>query len=301
MPTQFTVETSRAGVTGGTFPADAVPKLVLGWNPRKANPDYIADLAESIASSPFGQTDPVHVKKSKSGEPVIIDGQHRWLAVQYINDNLVDFMARYPHIQGPFGLRYLDFTGTGLNDKATIKHTLTTSVHRRPLSPVEQAQTIVALRNMGWEDSEIAESLRVSVTQITNLLGFLELPEDAQEALHTGQITQQLAKELRPLPDDEITRTVTKVRRGKVSSAEAVRETKAKKRESGKRVTLTAKQFFDELASLVEDHNLAFDLDAYLHGQSEFKSMKDIVEFYDLEVEDMTTHVKVGMNGKGRK
>lgn len=301
MAVTFTnVPTSRAGVTGGTFPAEEIEGLQLGWNPRfQIDEAKILELAEQIAASPTGQREPVHVKKGKDGQPLILAGQRRRLAILHINRNLIDYMSKYTHIQGPFGLKFIYVEG--LSDKEAIKHSISENTDREGLTPIDQAKTILSLRNMGWEDTEIAASLRVSVTQLGNLLGFLELPEDAQEALHKGEITQQLAKEVRSLPDEEITCTVTKVKKGKVSAAQAVRETKAKKREGGKRVTLTAKEFFDELARLVDDHNLAFDLDAYYHGQSEFKSMKDIVEFYDLEVEDMTTHVKVGMNGKGRK
>jgi len=306
MPTVFTgVSTSRAGVSGGTFPPDEISNIVMGWNPRfEINQEKIRELADSIARNPLGQREPVHVKKGKDGRPVLLAGQRRKLAITLINDNLVEYMARYPHIQGPFGLKYLCFDG--LDEKAAIRHSLSENVDRESLTPIDQAKTILSLRNMGWEDSEIAESLRVKPSQLSTLLGYLEMPPDAQEALHDGVITQQLAKEMRDLPDEEITKTVKKVKRGKLTPSQAVRETKSKKRKSGQKVPLTYKEFFDELALLVDDMSLAFDLDAYRAGESTYSSLQEILVIYNLEPEEeesgeaILPHVKIRNRKGGR-
>jgi hypothetical protein len=297
MPTTYTdVTTTRSGVSGGTFPADEIAKITMGFNPRfEVRPEYILELAEKIASSPIGQREPVHIRKGKLGEPILMAGQCRRLAILHINENIADFMSRFPHIRGPLGLKYIDFAG--MNETAAALHSVSENMDREPMSAIDKGKTILALQAMGIEDGEIATSLRCHKRELVKYLDFLTMPDEAQSALHGGEITEELARQIQDLPDAEIKVTIKKVTKGKVSNAAAVREVKNKKRAQGARIALTMKELLDQLTVLVDiprpkenrtGYSLAEDLLYFITANklNSYKSLKELVATYNLDPEE---------------
>lgn len=304
MPMTFSdVTTSRAGGDIGTFPAEEIAKITMGFNPRfEVRHEYILELAEKIASSPIGQREPVHIRKGKAGEPVLMAGQCRRLAVLHINDNLAEYMSRYPHIKGALGLKYLAFSG--MNEQAAALHSISENMDREPMSAIDKGKTILALQAMGIEDGEIALSLRCHKRELVKYLDFLTMPDEAQSALHDGEITEELARQVQNLPDVEIKTVIKKVTKGKVSNAAAVREVKNKKRAQGARIALTMKELLDQLTVLVDiprpkenrtGYSLAEDLLYFITANklNSYKSLKELVATYNLDPEEEEEEVEV--------
>jgi len=308
MPTSFTdVPTSRQGVSSGTFPPESIALIEDFWNSRKTLTN-IEELAHRIASSPRGQTNPVHVKKSRvTGKPVLFAGNRRRAAIQYINDNLETFQALYPHITGPQGLKYLDFTNSGMSDKDMIRHNLSENLDREPLSPIDMANTVLSLRQQGWEDAEIADSLRVQESYLEKIVAWLELNPEDQQALDAGLITRQLASEALKLPPEEAKKKLSEVKSGKKKSSQAVREIREDRKKKKEKSTGTGKTkvkknrsendeqedssldfeaLTDALIHLAEEYDLAFDLLNVILGESSGpdgkpQTVEDVVKFYN--------------------
>lgn len=280
--------TSRAGIQPTTFPPSELDKIRLGWNSRHTITEKsIESLAHEIASSPIGQITPGIVRKGEGGYAELAAGNRRFLAIKYINANLELFQALYPHITGPLAFKAF---AIDCNVKELKKINLAENLDREGLSPIDKAFTVRSLQAEGWEDQEIAGSLRCSVGYLSTLRGFLSLPKEAQESMHRAYmdgekgITGELGTALQGLPEEEIRKTVAAVERGEVKPSDAVRQVKAQKRERGVRVSMSLKEFRD----LLKEHEKAeicFDLLCLLEGESTM-TFEQWVELYNLEADE---------------
>lgn len=62
------------------------------------------------------------------------------------------------------------------------------NVHRRELSPMEEAQAFSTLADLGLSQRAIAQRCAVSQSHVSKRLGLLALPQPAQDALATGDL-----------------------------------------------------------------------------------------------------------------
>lgn len=81
---------------------------------------------------------------------------------------------------------------------------LVENVQRVDLSPLEQAVSIVRLRDQfSMSHSDIAKKLGKAETTISNIIRLLQLPKEAVEALQKNQITEGHARAILALKTDE--------------------------------------------------------------------------------------------------
>lgn len=292
--------TSRAGIQPTTFPPSELDKIRLGWNSRHTITEKsIESLAHEIASSPIGQITPGTVRKGEGGYAELAAGNRRLLAIKYINANLDLFQTLYPHITGPLAFKAF---AIDCNQKELRKINLAENLDREGLSPIDKAFTVRSLQAEGWEDHEIAASLRCSVGYLSTLRGFLSLPQEAQESMHRAYvdgergITGELGTVLQGLPEDEIKRTVSRVESGEVKPSDAVREVKAQKRERGVRVSMTLKELRD-LLKKHEKAEICFDLLCLLEGESTM-TFEQWIELYNLEADERENGHGNGKGGR---
>lgn len=284
--------TSRAGIQPTTFPPSELDKIRLGWNSRHTITEKsIESLAHEIASSPIGQITPGIVRKGEGGYAELAAGNRRVLAIKHINANLELFQALYPHITGPLAFKAF---AIDCNVKELKKINLAENLDREGLSPIDKAFTVRSLQAEGWEDHEIAGSLRCSVGYLSTLRGFLSLPKEAQESMHKAYmdgekgITGELGTALQGLPEEEIKKTVAQVERGEVKPSDAVRAVKAQKRERGVRVSMSLKEVKDLLRKY-DKYNVCFDLLCLLDGEPTMMpddtpmTFEQWAQLYDLE------------------
>ncbi len=184
---------------GSLLPDDFDRSLLLDKKDRlykvamteiKANPnqprkhfDKVAldELAASIKT--YGLLQPIVLSPEGDGY-VIIAGERRFRAAKLV------------------GLQEINALVRSSEELERIEIGLVENVQREDLSPLEQAISIVRLReqfNMEYKD--IAKRLGKGLSTITNIVRLLQLPEKARKALETKQISEGHARTILSLKD----------------------------------------------------------------------------------------------------
>ena len=82
------------------------------------------------------------------------------------------------------------------------------NIHRRQLSPIEEARYYKSLKDRGMSVRRIAESVSKSRDHIRFHLNLLDLPDDIQARIHAGEIPYSKARQLTILTREPATTTV---------------------------------------------------------------------------------------------
>lgn len=152
--------------------------------PRKNfDEQAISELAESIKT--HGVIQPLVVTPSGEGYRIVA-GERRYRASQKAGLKKIPAIIR--------------------NHKALeeLEIALVENVQRVDLSPLEQAVSIVRLRDQfSLTPAQIAKKLGKAETTISNIVRLLRLPESAIRLLQEGKITEGHARALLALKDDQ--------------------------------------------------------------------------------------------------
>lgn len=145
------------------------------------NKDSINDLAKSI--SEHGVIQPIIVKKM-NGYYAIIAGERRFRACQKLGYETI------PAIIRPY-------------EKAKmIELSLIENLQREDLTPVEEAQAYVSMmRELDYNQTEVAKKVGKSRSYITNMVGILSLPNEVLAMLNMKKISFGHARALSKLLD----------------------------------------------------------------------------------------------------
>jgi ParB family chromosome partitioning protein len=154
------------------------------YQPRKAfDADELSALGESIKV--HGILQPLVVRQV-GDHYQLIAGERRLRAAQTVGLDAVP-------------VRIVDF-----NDQQVLEAALVENIHRADLNPIEKAQGFKDyLQRFQITHEQLAARLGLARTTITNLLGLLDLPAEAQELIRTGQLSFGHAKLLKSVPDRE--------------------------------------------------------------------------------------------------
>ena len=91
-----------------------------------------------------------------------------------------------------------------ISDDDVFKLALIENLQRSDLSPLEEANGYRQLiKEKGLTQEELAKILSKSRSTITNTLRLLDLPEEVQELVETGQLTAGHARAILAVPDEE--------------------------------------------------------------------------------------------------
>jgi ParB family chromosome partitioning protein len=139
-------------------------------------PEALAALAESISSS--GLVQPVVVQPAdREGIHELIAGERRWRAAREAG------LERIPAI-----IRRAD-------DRDRLELALVENLVREDLNPIEVANACATLvEDFDRSHTELASSLGRSRPSISNLMRLLELPEDVQELVAEGRLSEGAAR-----------------------------------------------------------------------------------------------------------
>ncbi len=140
--------------------------------PRKRIDDEaLAALTESIAST--GLIQPVVVRALDGGDYELIAGERRWRAAQAAGLTEVPAVVR------------------DADERERLEVGLVENLVRQDLDPVETAQALAALvEDFGQSQADVARSVGRSRSSVANLIRLLELPDDVQEMLVVGTLTE---------------------------------------------------------------------------------------------------------------
>lgn len=175
-----------------------VEKIVPNpYQPRKIfDPQSLQELAESIKE--FGILEPLIVTrkeiKTENGIDVIYElvaGERRLQAAKLIGLKVVPAIIRE------------------LSDKAKLEVAIIENVQREDLNPIERAKAFARLmEEFSMTQIEIASRIGKSRAYVANTIRLLKLPEDIQEALKVGKISEAHARLLLAIQDPELQRKV---------------------------------------------------------------------------------------------
>ena len=140
--------------------------------PRKRIDDEaLVALTESIAST--GLIQPVVVRALDGDDYELIAGERRWRAAQAAGLTEVPAVVR------------------DADERERLEVGLVENLVRQDLDPVETAQALAALvEDFGQSQADVARSVGRSRSSVANLIRLLELPDDVQEMLVEGTLTE---------------------------------------------------------------------------------------------------------------
>jgi ParB family transcriptional regulator, chromosome partitioning protein len=140
--------------------------------PRKRiDDDALAALAESIATT--GLIQPVVVRDLGGGDYELIAGERRWRAAQAA------------------GLAEIPAVVRDADERERLEVGLVENLVRQDLDPIETAHALATLvEDFGQSQADVARSVGRSRSSVANLIRLLELPEDVQDMLVAGTLSE---------------------------------------------------------------------------------------------------------------
>lgn len=131
------------------------------------NTDDLAELAASIAE--HGVLQPLLVRQIKKQWEVVA-GRRRLAAARQAGLDAVPCVVR------------------ALSKDQATDAAIAENIHRRNLSPIEEAMAFAHLRHHGASGPDIARRTGRSTAHVYNLLKLLEFPEDVRAEIHSGRL-----------------------------------------------------------------------------------------------------------------
>ena len=120
-----------------------------------------------------GLIQPVVVRALDGGDYELIAGERRWRAAQAAGLTEVPTVVR------------------DADERERLEVGLVENLVREDLDPVETAQALAALvEDFGQSQADVARSVGRSRSSVANLIRLLELPDDVQEMLVVGTLTE---------------------------------------------------------------------------------------------------------------
>lgn len=176
------LEALLSGAEGESAPSTHfAPIDSLVTNPlqprRHFDEDELAGLTNSVREQ--GVLQPVVVRQV-DGQLQLIAGERRFRAAKAA------------------GLTEIPIRVVQMDDQQVLEAALAENIHRADLNPIEKAQGFQEhLRRFNQTHDQLSKKLGLARSTITNLVALLELPQEVQNALQSGQITTGHAKALK--------------------------------------------------------------------------------------------------------
>ncbi len=190
------------------------------WNTRSDEPDpeYIKELALDIADNGLLQNPIGRFKKDQ----VIVDsvnelmacagaedlggawvelafGHNRLAAFKWLND-----VKENSSINGQW--KDIAINVQVLTDEQMAAYAWSENEKRRDITPIDRAKAVKArMDSFGWTQEQAAGQLGLSRPTVANILRLLDLPEDLQQSVSTGEMSERAAIAILPvvtLPED---------------------------------------------------------------------------------------------------
>ncbi|MBN2618845.1 MAG: ParB/RepB/Spo0J family partition protein [Spirochaetales bacterium] len=160
------------------------------FQPRNTfNDETIAELSESILSC--GLIQPILVEESFDGGYIIIAGERRYRASKLA------------------GLSKIPVIIKNLSEEEKLEIALVENIQREDLTPIEEAKAYKKLMDsMNLNQDDVAKKVGKKRSTISNAIRLLNLPEDIQNSVNTGEISAGHARALLSLETDNSKRVI---------------------------------------------------------------------------------------------
>lgn len=159
-------------------------------NPEQPRTDFdqeaLLSLAQSIEVN--GLIQPIVVEQAQDAY-ILLDGERRWRAVQLLGRPTIEAVVR------------ASLSDTGPRDR--LVHALVANVQREDLNPIEEAQAVAKMREMGMTNDQICGWTGWSHVIVTGRLKLLELNAELQALVAAGKLPRdaRVANALLSIPD----------------------------------------------------------------------------------------------------
>jgi ParB family chromosome partitioning protein len=162
-------------------PGHEVPILSVHRNPRQPRTRFdeasLAELTDSVRAN--GILQPLLVRPRPSGGYEIVAGERRHRAA----------LAA--------GLKQVPVVVRNLTDEETLALALIENLIREDIGPLETARAFQRLMDdFGWTQEEMGRRVGKSRSAVANSLRLLRLPEQIQQSLERGELTEGHARTL---------------------------------------------------------------------------------------------------------
>lgn len=252
-------------------------------NPRQPrsvfDQDALQDLADSIRQ--LGLIQPLIVQVVLDGDAAaplryqLITGERRWRAARLA------------------GLQHVDVVIKEATPQETLELALVENIQRADLNPIEEAQAYQQLvDDFGLTQEQVAERVGRSRVSVTNTIRLLRLPDEVQQSLLEGRITEGHARALLMLDEAEeqllALKTIRKKKLSVRQTEEWVRRLQAATQSTSRQRTRSPetealeRRFRDALGTKVDLYRSRKGGRLVIHYYSE----DDLQTLYDRFVED---------------
>lgn len=153
------------------------------YQPRKSfDAQQIEELAANIQAG-GGLLQPIVVRpssKPERGVPwEIVAGERRWRAYQSLGRSTVPCLIRE------------------MDDESAAMQALLENRDREDLNPIEEGRALQTLQTMlGVTQEQLAERVGMRQNEVSRLIAMTKLPDEVQQALHSGEMVKSQARML---------------------------------------------------------------------------------------------------------
>ena len=197
-------------VNDGSKQEMLLPELADADKPEGADADWI--LQQKLASHTPDRVDIMQIDRNPYQPRQIFDeAELDQLAASLQTQGLIQPIVlrqvgdRYQIVAGERRFRAAMRAGWSevpvhvreVDDRQMVELALTENVHRKDLNPIEKAGAFANYLEMyGGTHDELAKRLELDRSTVTNLMRLLDLPQELQDAIQKGALTQGHARAL---------------------------------------------------------------------------------------------------------
>jgi ParB family chromosome partitioning protein len=190
-------------------------------DPNHPRSEFQQEAIERLATSirEKGQLHPIRVRWSEEfSKWIIISGERRWRATRAAGLPTIDCF----------------FQENQLSESEILEQQLVENLLREDLQPLDEAKAFSELMKLNhWNGKQVAEALRVHPSKVSRSLALLELPDELQDKVTSGELSARSAYELSKIPDEtaqqDIVAAAPQTRLTRERASAMVRQRKGKK------------------------------------------------------------------------
>jgi ParB family transcriptional regulator, chromosome partitioning protein len=163
------------GAAGGGAELRELPIDLVRPNPNQPRKAFDGDALQALAGSMAerGVLQPVLVRPVAGGTFELVAGERRWRAAQLA------------------GLETLPALVQDRDDARTLEDALVENMAREDLNPIEEARAVAALvEDLGLTREQVGKRVGRSRVAVSNLVRLLDLPDEVQDLLASGALTE---------------------------------------------------------------------------------------------------------------
>jgi ParB family chromosome partitioning protein len=193
-PSSSSRSTIRGSLENRATAAEAIVQIpvdAIHANPRQPRQTFDLDTIEELASSleQHGLIQPIVVCPDGSGQYELVAGERRWRAARSLGWETIRAVERTA------------------SEHERLELALIENLQREDLNAMDRAEAIQNLvESFGLTHEDVARRLGKSRPSLSNLLRLLDLPEDLQEMVRDGVLTEGHGRALLALQRDEARR-----------------------------------------------------------------------------------------------